>query len=277
MVHSPAPAAEKLKEEVREFWQRHACGEIYVHGDTLRQQLDAQAEARYALEPYIFDFARFETGRGRDVLEVGVGMGADHLEWARHAPRALTGVDLTSRAVEYTRTRLALHGLESRLLVADAEKLPFADASFDVVYSYGVLHHTPDTPQAIREVRRVLRPGGLARVMIYHRRALVGYMLWLRYGLLRGAPGRSLDSIYACHLESPGTKAYSVAEARELFSGFSKVEPRIQLSFGDLLLGQAGQRHTGPSLRLARRLWPRRFIRRSLRAHGLLLCIEAQA
>lgn len=273
----PAPAAERLKDEVREFWQRRACGEVYVHGDTLRQQLDTQARQRYELEPYIFDFARFETGRGRDVLEIGVGMGADHCEWARHGPRSLAGIDLTTRAVEYTRTRLALHGFESRLCVGDAERLPFDAASFDLVYSYGVLHHTPDTPQAIREVRRVLRPGGVARVMIYHRRAIVGYMLWARYGLLRGRPGRRLEAIYAAHLESPGTKAYSLAEARRLFGGFAEVETRVQLSFGDLLLGEAGQRHSGPLLRWGRRLWPRTAIRRYLSGHGLLLFVEARA
>jgi ubiquinone/menaquinone biosynthesis C-methylase UbiE len=116
-----------------------------------------------------------------DVLEVGVGMGADHLEWARHMPRSLSGIDLTERAIAHTATRLALYGLRSDLRVADAEKLPFRDASFDLVYSWGVLHHSPDTPRAVREVLRVLRPGGLARVMIYHAHSMVGYMLWLRY------------------------------------------------------------------------------------------------
>jgi SAM-dependent methyltransferase len=266
---------EELKQEVREFWDRASCGEVYAEGGSLRERYEAHARARYALEPYIPAFARFEEGRGRDVLEIGVGMGADHVEWAKAGPRSLTGVDLTPRAVEHTRARLALYGLSSRLEVADAERLPFADASFDLVYSWGVLHHSPDTPRAVAEVLRVLRPGGLARVMLYHRHSLVGDMLWLRYALLAGRPRRTLADVYAHHLESPGTKAYTVAEASALFAAFSRVEARSRLSFGDLLQGAVGQRHRGPLLSMARRLWPRWLIRRVLPRRGLMLLVEA--
>lgn len=261
--------------KVRDFWQARACGEVYAEGDSLRARLDAHARARYALEPYLRPFARFEDGRGRDVLEIGVGMGADHLEWARAEPRSLVGCDLTAHAIELTRARLALHGLGSRLLVTDARRLPFRDGSFDLVYSWGVIHHSPDTPAAVREIRRVLRPGGRARVMIYKRRSLVGVMLWLRYGLLAGRPFVPLDEIYSRHLESPGTQAFSPAEARALFASFTAVTTRSELSPGDLLLGAAGQRHRGPTLALARALFPRDLARRALPGLGLHLLIEA--
>ncbi len=272
---TPSDSGSGLKQQVRDFWDQAACGEIYAQGQTLREMLAAQAEARYRLEPYIRDFARFRDGTGRDVLEIGVGMGADHLEWARVAPRSLTGIDLTPRAVAYAKSRLEVYERRSRLLVGDAERLPFADESFDLVYSWGVLHHSPDTAAAMGEVTRVLRPRGLARVMIYHRQSLVGYMLWARYALLAGNPGRSLDEIYAQHLESPGTKAYSADEARRLFAGFSRVEAKPRLSFGDLLEGEVGQRHRGALLSLAKRLWPRRLIERLLPERGLYLLVEA--
>ena len=263
---------EQEKLAVQEFWNRQSCGEVYATGESLAEQLDAQARARYELEPYIFDFARFGDARGRDVLEVGVGMGADHLEWAKASPRSLTGVDLTPRAIELTRARFESHGLTSRLECADAERLPFPDNSFDVVYSWGVLHHSPDTPRAIAEVHRVLRPGGVARIMIYHYWSITGYLLWLRYGLLRG---RGLRAVYAQYLESPGTKAYTVDEARHMFRDFDSVSVRSQLSFGDLLQGAVGQRHGGLALSLAKRLWPRAVIRRLLPRHGLMLLVEA--
>jgi ubiquinone/menaquinone biosynthesis C-methylase UbiE len=265
----------ELKESVRAFWDAASCGEQYAEGDALRERLEAQAKARYSLEPYIFDFARFSDGRDRDVLEIGVGMGADHFEWAKSAPRTLSGIDLTPRGVEYTRARLALAGYVSDLRVADAEALPYPDASFDLVYSWGVLHHSPDTPRAIQEVYRVLRPGGRARVMVYHKHSLVGYMLWLRYGLLAGRPTRSLADVYAHHLESPGTKAYTVDEARAMFASFTQVEARSELAFGDLLEGAVGQRHRGVLLSAAKALWPRWLIRRLLPRHGLLLLVEA--
>jgi ubiquinone/menaquinone biosynthesis C-methylase UbiE len=268
-----ATTSDHEKLAVQEFWNRESCGEVYAVGNTATEQLDAQARARYELEPYIFDFARFADGRGRDVLEIGVGMGADHLQWAKSSPRSLTGIDLTPRAIEHTRARLGAYGLSSTLECADAEHLPFADNSFDIVYSWGVLHHSPDTPRAVEEVHRVLRPGGVARIMIYHYWSITGYLLWLRYGMFRG---RSLTHVYAKYLESPGTKAYTVAQAENMFRRFKAVFAHSQLSFGDLLQSEVGQRHRGPLLSLAKKLWPRALIRRVLSRHGLMLLVEAQ-
>jgi SAM-dependent methyltransferase len=134
------------------------------------------------------------------------------------------------------------------------------------------LHHSPNTARAIEEVFRVLRPGGTARIMIYHRQSITGYLLWLRYGLFAG---RGLDEVYSQFLESPGTQAFSVEQAREMCRMFSHVTARSQLSFGDLLQGAVGQRHRGPLLDVAKRLWPRGLIERLLPSHGLLLLIEA--
>lgn len=146
-------------------------------------------------------------------------------------------LDLTQRGIDHTRTRLELIGYAHDVRHADAEHLPFEDASFDIVYSWGVLHHTPNTPGAIEEVRRILRPGGVTRVMIYHRASLIGVLLWTRYALLRGRPFTSLDSLYSRWLESPGTKAYSTSEARQVFSRFASASTSIALSNGDLLTG----------------------------------------
>lgn len=262
------------KLQVRDFWDQAACGEVYAVGADLAAQFAAQARSRYALEPYLRPFAGFD-GSGKDVLEVGVGMGADHVEWARSTPTRLAGVDFSARAIGWTSRRLALAGLESDLTIADAESLPFPDASFDIVYSWGVLHHTPDVEAAFRQVHRVLRPGGEARIMVYHRPSVVGALLWTRYGLLSGSPGRSLADIYAHHLESPGTKGYTVEEGRQLVCQFTGADVRVQLSFGDLLQGAVGQQHDGMSLKLAKRLWPRSLIKRLLPLHGLALLIRA--
>jgi SAM-dependent methyltransferase len=176
--------------------------------------------------------------------------------------------------VERTRARFALCGLKSDLRVADAENLPFPDESFEAVYSWGVIHHSPDTSKAAREILRVLKPGGMAKVMIYHKYSMVGYMLWLRYALGTLRPWRSLAFIYAHYLESPGTKAYSRREARLLFEGAREMSMASPLGHGDLLTSQAGQRHGGMVLKLARRFWPRPFIRRFMPDHGLGLLIS---
>lgn len=267
---------EHLKNQVKDFWDEQSCGEVYAAGDSEKDYYEEHSRVRYELEPYIHDFAKFQEGKGKDVLEVGVGMGADHVEWAKSGPQSLTGIDLTPRSVEHAQKRLKVMELTSSVDVGDAENLPFDDESFDIVYSWGVLHHSPNTPEAIRQVHRVLRPGGVARIMIYQKYCLAGYMLWLRYGLFTGRPFRTLSDIYANHLESPGTKAYSDNEAYDMLNMFSQVIISNQLCVGDLLEGEAGQRHQGALLSIARKLWPRWLIKRVFKNHGLFMMIEAR-
>jgi SAM-dependent methyltransferase len=267
-------AMDDAKKEVEAFWDRASCGEDLYLQSQQREGYAAHARRRYELEPLIEEFAEFGTTAGRRVLEIGVGLGADHCRFAQ-AGAQLSGIDLTARAVAHTRQRLALFGLASTLSVGDAENLAFPSDTFDVVYAWGVLHHSPDTQKAISEVHRVLRPGGVAKVMIYHRWSLVGYMLWLRYALLRLRPWLTLTEVYARYLESPGTKAYSVAEARRLFATFSSVSTRTALTHADLLESAAGQRHGGGWLSLARALWPRVLLRRCASSHGLFLLVRA--
>jgi SAM-dependent methyltransferase len=265
---------EDPKRQVHDFWDRASCGEILLLDAANKQGFIEQSRRRYLLEPYIRDFAGFDNSKDLDVLEIGVGLGADHQLFAQAGAR-LTGIDLTERAIEHTQDRFAQFGLNSDLRVSDAESLPFADDYFDWVYSWGVLHHSPDTALAVDEVNRVLRTGGIAKVMIYHKYSIIGYMLWLRYALLVLKPWRSLSEIYAKYLESPETKAYTTDEARNLFAKFSDVEISTVLTHGDLLESEAGQRHKGWLLTLARRVWPRRIIRWALPGHGLFMLITA--
>lgn len=264
------------KRAVHDFWNHESCGEVYARGSSVREQLAAQAATRYELEPYLAPFARFADGRGARVLEIGVGMGADHLRFAEERPAQLVGLDLTARALLHTRNRLTMEGHPARLLQADAERLPFTDNSFDLVFSWGVLHHTDDVARTIVEMHRVLAPGGRARVMLYHRDSWTVDMLWLRYAAASGRPWLSRRAIVSARLESPGTQAFTRAEVRQLFAPFRDVTVRAQLAFTDLLEGAAGQRHRGPLLSAARRLWPRRLIRRAGAARGFNLLIEAR-
>jgi ubiquinone/menaquinone biosynthesis C-methylase UbiE len=263
------------KQAVHDFWNDASCGETLYLAGRDRAGYEMQALRRYELEPFILDFAKFKESCNRKVLEIGVGLGADHQCFVS-AGAELHGIDLTERAIEHTHHRLSCFGLTSRLAVGDAENLAFDEESFDIVYSWGVLHHSPDTPRAVQEVHRVLKRGGVARIMIYHTWSLIGLMLWLRYALLRMRPFTSLKTLYARYLESPGTKAYSVSEARQLFAAFSDVRIKTVLTHGDLLSSDAGQRHQGMALNLARKIWPQRLIRRLLPNAGLFMLIEAR-
>lgn len=262
------PQKETPKDEVREFWNADPCGTRYLEGE---EDFDAHARARYELEPFIFDFAQFQRAHGLKVLEIGVGMGADYLEWLKAGALA-TGVDLSSASLERARQRAERAGYQPDLRVADAEQLPFADNSFDVAYSYGVMHHSPNTAQCVQEARRVLKPGGQARIMVYHHPSITGAMLWLRYGLFRGkSPRRSVFD----HLESPGTKTYTRQEALQLLDGFRDVEMRVVFSPGDLLLHQPSARFQSGFYRLIWKFFPRALVRTFGRRWGLFLLITA--
>jgi SAM-dependent methyltransferase len=263
------------KQQVHDFWNDAVCGEKLFLPQPDRDGYEREAARRYELEPYILEFVDFHSVRGKRVLEIGVGLGADHQRLAE-GEADLYGIDLAERAIEHTRRRLADRGLSSHLATGDAERLGFPDEWFDLVYSWGVLHHSPDASKAISEVWRVLKKGGTARVMIYHKWSFVGYMLWIRYALLRLRPWLSLSTIFARYLESPGTKAYSIRDARQLFSAFRDVTIRTVLTHGDLLESEAGQRHQGVLLSLARKIWPRSILARLLPGHGLFMLIAAR-
>lgn len=140
----------------------------------------------------------------------------------------------------------------------------------------GLLHHSPNTERALDEVWRIIKPGGFAKIMIYHTWSFVGFMLWIRYGLLRLKPFTPLKDIYSQFLEGPGTKAYTIKEAHALFNKFDSVEIATVLTHGDLLTSSAGQRHQGYLLSLARKLWPRWPIRSFFPNCGLFMLITAR-
>src|SRR4029079_6945873 len=159
----------ELKERVRRFWQEHPCGTKFADAAPgSRRFYELVEEHRYTKEWHIPAAAGFAETKGLRVLEIGCGLGTDGAQFAR-AGADYTGIDLTDAAIDLAQKRFQLFNLPGKFQTDDAEKLSFADNTFDVVYSHGVLHHTPDIESAIREIHRVLRPGGRAEVMLYHR------------------------------------------------------------------------------------------------------------
>ncbi len=225
-----------LKTSVKSFWEKTPCGTRDIGAvEGSRAFFDRIEFDRIEREPFIGRFARFGKRRGQRVLEVGVGVGTDFVRFARAGAR-LTGVDLTEHGVELARQRLTLEGLEAEVRRADAESLPFTDGSFDFVYSWGVIHHTPDPARAAAEIVRVTRPGGEVCVMVYHRHSLVGLQCWILNALLRGKPWRSFSDVIAHHMESPGTRAFSIEEAGRLFPGLERLSVTTVVTLYDIRL-----------------------------------------
>jgi SAM-dependent methyltransferase len=238
------PVAEE-KQRAREQWNEDPCGAVYGREQEFgtRQFFDAVERHRYTeYAPWMPAVMGFNDFTGARLLEVGCGMGTDLLQFARGGAK-VTGVDLTPRSIEISRQHLAVYGERGDFAISDCETLPFADNSFDVVYSNGVLHHTPDTAGAVREIQRVLRPGGRAKVMLYHRGSAAYWGdIILRHGLLRGEllkhSPEDIMSKYVEFNESGGrplVKVHSRRQARQLFSMFREVKIQVeQLTRADL-------------------------------------------
>lgn len=186
-----------VKMQVRDFWQSSPCDSWFTSEPcgtaAFYQSLD---EHRYKVHRSLPSAVNFEKTRGLRVLEIGCGCGSEAERFVR-AGAHYTAVDLTKAAVSITRKRFELGNLDGHFVQGDAERLPFADSSFDLVYSHGVLHHTPDTPRTIREIHRVLSPGGEAVIMLYYRGSFnyhvnIGIVRRLRAPLLRTELGIKL-------------------------------------------------------------------------------------
>jgi ubiquinone/menaquinone biosynthesis C-methylase UbiE len=170
-AHTSDPSwADEVKQRTRGQWSHNPAGDLGAGDEPLgTRESFARVEAyRYREQPWMRDTFHFERYRGLDVLEIGVGLGTDHVQFARAGAR-MTGIDLTSRCTELTGQRFDLEGLHSNLLTMDAEKLDFSDDAFDAVYSFGVLHHTPFPGRAFAEIRRVLRPRGVFLGGLYNK------------------------------------------------------------------------------------------------------------
>jgi len=163
-------------EDVREFWNTEACGTHFVPSYSDRKDFFAKfREYRYRTEWHIPLLVPFSEGRGRSVLEIGIGNGADGAMWAMNGA-AYTGVDLTDAALEATRSHFEVLGLPGTFQKGNAEQLNFPDSSFDIVYSHGVLMCTPNMPAALDEIHRVLKPNGRVIVMLYHKHSFNYYV-----------------------------------------------------------------------------------------------------
>jgi ubiquinone/menaquinone biosynthesis C-methylase UbiE len=163
--------------EVRDYWNANPCNSRLSQETDRRRYFEEVSRKRYeGRDWHVPIIAKFDSFRGKDVLEIGCGIGTDGMEFARCGARYI-GVDLTPKSFELTRERFNVFGVPGRFEVANAEEgLPLADESIDHVYSFGVIHHSPAPEKIIREIYRVLRPGGTLTVMLYNRSSINYYL-----------------------------------------------------------------------------------------------------
>lgn len=177
---------DRLK-QVEEFWDHNLCGNQFIKEDYLSAKFYEEYRFfRYQKEHHLLKYIDWKSAVGKDVLEIGLGVGADGTMWARNA-KSYTGIDLTNEAVEATEKHLKLLNLKGNIVKGNAEHMPFNDKQFDLVYSHGVLHHTDTIENTFNEVNRVLKSNGKIILMLYSKSSFnywVRILLYLRLRLL---------------------------------------------------------------------------------------------
>jgi SAM-dependent methyltransferase len=195
---------------VRAYWNDHIHDlEITSHPVGSRGFFDDLDQYHFEKLHHLLRLVAFDGYRGRSVLEVGCGAGVDLARFARGGAR-VTGVDLAASAIDLARANFAQQGLEGAFHVADGERLPFPDNTFDLVYAHGVVQYTADPQRLVEECRRVLKPGGEAVFQVYNR------ISWLN------ALG-TLMNVGLEHDDAPVLLKFSIREFRRLVAGFRGV------------------------------------------------------
>lgn len=162
-------------ENIKNFWNNNPCG-CYSSDKKNKIEYFSEIERkRYKLEWHIPIVADFDGYKGKRVLEIGCGMGIDGSQFSKNGA-TYYGVDLTENAIGISKEFFSLFGYKGKFKIANAENLPFKDSEFDHVYSWGVIHHSPNTKNIISEIYRVLKPGGSLCVMVYNKNSINYYI-----------------------------------------------------------------------------------------------------
>jgi SAM-dependent methyltransferase len=212
-------------DDVRAYWEAHPLSAEAIPSEPGTPEFyRAHDRMRLESEPADIQLKLYEWDqyRGKRLLDIGCGTGYVANLYASGGAN-VTAVDIADRSVQLTRKRLELNGLRADVRQANAEQLPFDDASFDVVTSFGVLHHTPDTARALREVHRVLRPGGTTHLMFYNRNSFAYRVLFPLKRMLQPAwRGKSAqDQVNAVDgATNPLGKVFTRRDLMALLPGF---------------------------------------------------------
>ena len=225
----------RFNDEAIKNWSGSPCGSNYSEKELLtRDYFDEIEKHRYFTHPWILETINSFDLREKKVLEIGCGMGTDHLAMARKGG-IMHAVDLTPRNLEIAQKRFKIYDHKTRVTIGDAELLPYDDDSMDFIYSFGVLHHSPDTEKTISEVHRVLKPEGRCYITVYHKSSI--FFWWTIYFwnyLLKGGWGKRTLQQQLSLIEYPNTnpsivtRLYRKKEVKKLFSQFKNATYSIK-------------------------------------------------
>jgi 2-polyprenyl-3-methyl-5-hydroxy-6-metoxy-1,4-benzoquinol methylase len=223
---------------VKDYWNQRPCNIRHSLAPVGTEEYFNQVEERkYFVEPHIPSFAQFDNWRGKRVLEIGCGIGTDTINFAR-AGAVVTAVELSEQSLELTKKRAVVFGLQDKInfVLADAERLTafLPQQQFDLIYSFGVLHHTPNPEQAFQQLRALAHSGTTVKIMVYHRRSWKVFWILLTYGKgkfwkLAEIVARNSEAQTGC----PITYTYTKREGQKLLQkvGFKIVDVQVEHIF----------------------------------------------
>lgn len=266
-------------EAVREFWDRRPCNIRHSSQPIGTRDYFDEVEARkYLVEPHIPAFAQFSRWAGKRVLEIGCGIGTDTINFAR-AGAEVTAIELSDHSLSIAKKRAEVYGLDGRIRfhLGNAEELGsiLPSSRFHLIYSFGVIHHTPRPERVLEQVREYMEPEGMLKVMVYHRRSWKAMQVVLTAG--NGQISR-MGELLARHSEaqtgSPVTYAYTRQELTEMLErhGLLVVDLSVEHIFPYRVSDYVRHRYSKP---LHFRVMPDRLFRWLEHRIGWHLCATA--
>lgn len=222
--------------KVRDFWDRRPCNIRHSNAKIgSKKYFDEVEERKYFVEPHIPKFADFHRWEGKKVLEIGCGIGTDTINFAR-AGAQVSAVELSKKSLELARKRAKVFGLQNRIefYLANAEELSTVVPvkPYDLIYSFGVIHHSPNPEKIINEIKKYCYENTVLKIMIYYRYSWKVLWILLKYG--KGTFWK-LDQLIAENSEaatgSPVTYVFSKKEAKKLFRGFKITDLKVDHIF----------------------------------------------
>lgn len=185
-MNRKSPFEEKTTQQVQQFWDQRPCNVRHSpQGIGTRLYFDEVESRKYLVEPHIPRFAQFSRWKDKKVLEIGCGIGTDTINFAISGAQ-VSAVELSRKSLEIARRRAEVFGLEERIdfYLGDAERLSefVPQESYDLIYSFGVIHHTPHPERVLEEIRNYAKPEGEIKIMVYNHRSYKVLWIILKYG-----------------------------------------------------------------------------------------------
>jgi len=269
--------SEKSIDQVKDYWNSRPCNIRHSPAEVgTKEYFDQVEERKYKVEPHIPGFAQFERWRGKKVLEIGCGIGTDTMNFAR-AGAEVTAVELSIESMNVAKKRAEVFGLTDSITFyhANAEELskvvPIEE--YDLIYSFGVIHHTPHPERAIKEIKKYTKPSTVLKLMLYYRWSWKVLWIMMTDGKFRFW---ELDKFIAKNSEAqtgcPVTYSYGHKSVRKFLKGFKVIKSQADHIFPYRILDYKEYRYV--------KVWYFRFMPRPLfrlleKTFGWHLCVDA--